>query len=58
MNVVFSENIVEAAHGLSTVIPKVIICGSAGTYGFVRPEEIPVSEDTPQRAEQGYGSPN
>lgn len=55
MNVVFSENILNAVHQSSGSNPKVIICGSAGTYGFVQPEDVPVSETTLQRAKHGYG---
>ncbi|HUC96069.1 MAG TPA: NAD(P)-dependent oxidoreductase [Candidatus Saccharimonadales bacterium] len=54
LNVQFTKNILEQA-AQTDVVKKVIICGSAGEYGQVSPENIPVSEDAPLNANSGYG---
>lgn len=53
-NVLFTNNILEQAIQAGDV-RRVIISGSAGAYGQVSPENIPVHETAPLNANQGYG---
>ena len=54
-NVDFTRNILNQAVEIDS-IKKVIISGSAGEYGLLESEaELPVSENTPLRAQAGYG---
>lgn len=54
-NVLFTKHILEQASHLERK-PRIILSGSASSYGFLRSlNELPVSEDTPLRAEIGYG---
>jgi GDP-4-dehydro-6-deoxy-D-mannose reductase len=56
LNVRFTRNILLSIidnHVMSP--PKVIICGSAAEYGYVKPENIPVSEDCPTVPFSIYG---
>lgn len=53
-NVQFTKNILEQAARTGGV-KRVIISGSAGEYGRVSPENIPVNENTPLNADSGYG---
>lgn len=56
MNVEFTKNIFEATIMSNAPVRKVVISGSAGEYGrILSEEELPVSEDTPLRADNGYG---
>ena len=56
LNVEFTKNIFEAALISEAPVRKVIISGSAGEYGrILSKEELPVSEETPLRADSGYG---
>jgi GDP-4-dehydro-6-deoxy-D-mannose reductase len=54
LNLQFTKNIVEQVANVDTEI-EVVICGSAGEYGRVSPENIPVREDAPLNADSGYG---
>ena len=54
LNTVFTENILEAVH-VTGARARVIICGSAGVYGRVNEEDLPVSEETELGADSGYG---
>jgi GDP-4-dehydro-6-deoxy-D-mannose reductase len=54
LNIQFTKNILEQVAQTSG-IKEVIICGSAGEYGLVSPENIPVSEGAPLNANSGYG---
>lgn len=53
-NIQFTRNILEQATQIDEV-KKVIISGSAGEYGRVAPDNIPVNEATPLNADSGYG---
>lgn len=53
-NIQFTNNILEQAVQVGGV-KRVIISGSAGAYGLVSPEHLPVSETTPLNADKGYG---
>lgn len=53
-NVQFTKNILDQA-SIVNGIKKIIISGSAGEYGRVDPENIPVNEGTPLNADSGYG---
>jgi nucleoside-diphosphate-sugar epimerase len=53
-NIQFTNNILEQAIQVGGV-KRVIISGSAGSYGYVSSEHIPVAETTPLNANQGYG---
>lgn len=55
LNVVFTKNLLEAIAGLKKQPKRIIISGSAAEYGYVKPDQIPVSETTPLKALQGYG---
>ena len=54
LNIAFTKNILEQASKLGG-IKKIIISGSAGEYGKVNPDNIPVGEDAPLNADSGYG---
>jgi nucleoside-diphosphate-sugar epimerase len=54
LNSQFTKNILEEAVKTQG-IKKVIICGSAGEYGFVDQKNIPVNEGVPLNANSGYG---
>jgi nucleoside-diphosphate-sugar epimerase len=54
LNVQFTNNILEQAIKIDSV-KKVIISGSAGEYGIVDSNNIPVDELTPLNAKYGYG---
>lgn len=55
-NVVFTKNILGAlALQALPNAPKLILCGSAAEYGYVDPDNIPVSEDCPQEPYSVYG---
>lgn len=54
-NVVFTKNILGAVLASNIVIKRIIIFGSAGEYGRIQPNELPVSEDVTLRADTGYG---
>lgn len=54
-NSTFTNNILDAIHELDIPVKRVIILGSAGEYGRVDYDNIPVDEDTPLNAESGYG---
>jgi len=48
----FTTNILKAASGRD--VRRVIVCGSAGVYGQVEADELPVKESTPLRADSPY----
>jgi len=54
-NEVFTKNILYALVTSKHPVKKIVICGSAGVYGFVAPDELPVKETQPLRAESEYG---
>jgi nucleoside-diphosphate-sugar epimerase len=54
-NMNLTKNILEAATDYSGGLRRVILMGSAASYGvLLSPGEVPVSEITPLRAESGY----
>lgn len=53
-NVAFTRNILESVEEESVDVKKIILAGSAGEYGVVAPEELPVTEDTPLCATSDY----
>lgn len=54
-NLVLTKNILESAHGYANTVRRVILMGSAASYGVLSsPDELPVAESTPLRAEEGY----
>lgn len=55
LNVTFTTNLLEAAVASGLSFRRLITTGSAGEYGEVKPQELPVSETTPLRAESLYG---
>lgn len=55
LNKVFTVNIIEAVYKANLLNTKIVICGSAGEYGTVTIDELPVHEDTPLRATSEYG---
>jgi len=55
LNRAFTMNILESLVASGHVPKRVIIMGSAAEYGEVKPDELPISEDTPLRAKSGYG---
>jgi nucleoside-diphosphate-sugar epimerase len=54
LNSIFSKNIIETAKEFNCV-KRIILSGSAGEYGLVNPNELPINEEVPLRAEIGYG---
>jgi len=54
-NITFTRNLLNAITNTGCLPRRVIIFGSAGEYGNVNPDEIPVSEHVPLRASTGYG---
>ena len=54
-NVEFTRNILEAVLSSGAQVSRIIISGSAGEYGRIEEGELPVNEDTPLRADAGYG---
>ena len=55
-NVTFTQNILQAVIDIQLVPKKIIISGSAGEYGYIQGDELPVKETTPLRADTGYGA--
>jgi nucleoside-diphosphate-sugar epimerase len=55
LNVTFTSNLLEAAVRSGLSFKRIIVTGSAGEYGVVKPKELPVSEDIPLRADSHYG---
>lgn len=53
-NPLFTHNLLTEVVKLSTQ-PKVIICGSAAEYGFVKAGDLPVKESTARKATSLYG---
>lgn len=53
-NVRMSKNLLESAAVAGLHIHRFVMCGSAGEYGNVSPEDWPVSEETPLRAVNPY----
>jgi len=53
LNIEFTKNILSAA--ANTHVNRIIIFGSAGEYGRIEANELPVDEETPLRADSGYG---
>jgi nucleoside-diphosphate-sugar epimerase len=54
-NVTFTTNLLEAAAGSGLTFRRLITTGSASEYGIVSPNEVPVDEDVPLRADSHYG---
>lgn len=54
LNVEFTENILSQV-AKTDGVKRVIICGSAGEYGQVNYDDIPVNERAPLNADGGYG---
>jgi len=55
-NVIFTQNILEALALIKqTPMPRLIVCGSAAEYGYVRVENMPVGEDCPTEPFSTYG---
>lgn len=54
-NTTLTKNVFEALSGCTDLPRRIVLMGSAASYGFLRSaDEIPVSEVTPLRAESGY----
>jgi len=49
-----SKNLLEAAVSAGISLKRFIMCGSAGEYGVVPPEDLPVKETQPLAAAQPY----
>ncbi|HET7080177.1 MAG TPA: GDP-mannose 4,6-dehydratase [Chloroflexia bacterium] len=52
-NVVGELNVLRAVQELG-LTPRILLIGSSEQYGHVRPEDLPVNEDTPFRPENPY----
>ena len=55
INIKGTMNVLEAARG-SEYRPRILLVGSGEEYGYLRPEEIPVKEDTVLRAGNIYAA--
>jgi nucleoside-diphosphate-sugar epimerase len=55
LNELFTSNILRAVDDIGLNMTRVVIMGSASEYGEVKPNELPVAEDTPLRATSLYG---
>jgi nucleoside-diphosphate-sugar epimerase len=55
LNVVFTKNLLEVIVALQLDLRRIIITGSAAEYGRIEPEDLPVAETAPLRADAGYG---
>lgn len=53
-NVEITKNLLEGAAEAHIGLKRYVLCGSAGEYGPVSPDELPVSEDQPLRAANPY----
>lgn len=54
-NVLFTQNILDQVSVLTQLPKRIIVSGSAGEYGEVKPDELPVKENNPLRASSEYG---
>jgi len=54
-NVLGQLNLFEALRALGRLDTRFHVCGSSEEYGFVRPEETPITEDNPLRPLSPYG---
>jgi GDPmannose 4,6-dehydratase/GDP-4-dehydro-6-deoxy-D-mannose reductase len=52
-NIVGTVNLLDAVR-LADVKPRIHICSSSEVYGQVRPDEVPITEDTPLRPASPY----
>jgi len=55
LNETYTHNILQAVVDAGLSPERIIICGSAGEYGNVHEDEIPVGEHVPLRAQSAYG---
>lgn len=55
LNEIFTRNILEAVAAQGNKLKRIVICGSAGVYGEVDPDKLPVREDQPLKANSPYG---
>ncbi len=55
LNVTYTCNLMQEIIRSGQNPQRVVILGSAGEYGAVKDEELPVSEDVPLRAQSRYG---
>ncbi|MBR4200584.1 MAG: GDP-mannose 4,6-dehydratase, partial [Oscillospiraceae bacterium] len=55
INIIGTLNLLEAAKNLPQM-PSILLTGSAEEYGTLRPEQIPVSEETPLHPENIYAA--
>lgn len=53
-NVTFTANLLRQIAASRHPVKRVIISGSAAEYGTVDPQDLPVDEDTPVKAQSGY----
>lgn len=56
LNVTFTDNLLQAVLESGVKPDKIVTCGSAAEYGIVRPEDIPVREDTERNPNSLYGT--
>ncbi len=54
-NPVYTGNIIAGILANHLRLKRMVVLGSAAEYGVVEPDEVPVHEDTPQRAANDYG---
>lgn len=55
LNEIFTANLLQEIVDSKQMIGRIIILGSAAEYGIVRPEDMPVDEDTPLNPASDYG---